>query len=106
MPKKVDGVKNIVKIECGIDFTICLDKDGNLYSWGSNRYGQLGITGTNTYKQNKPVQMHFPQGVKSKVVDIACGEEHSALLTADGNVFTWGYGNDGQLGNKDRTNLN
>ena len=84
-----------MKIDCGLDYTLCMDKNGNIYSWGSNRYGQLGITGTNTYKQNLPVQMHFPHGIKSKIIDFSCGEEHSALLTTDGEVFTWGYGNDG-----------
>jgi alpha-tubulin suppressor-like RCC1 family protein len=38
-PKKVEGLKDIVKIDCGIDYTIALDKNGKLYSWGSNRYG-------------------------------------------------------------------
>lgn len=63
VPTKVGGVlegKKIVKIECGIDYTMCMDDQGHLYSWGSNRYGQLGITGTNTYKQNKPIQVHLP----------------------------------------------
>jgi len=44
-----------VKISCGWDYTIVMDKEGRLYSWGSNRYGQLGLTGTNTYKVNKAV---------------------------------------------------
>lgn len=79
-PKKVEGLKDIVKIECGGDFNICLDKDGNLYSWGSNRYGQLGITGTNTYKINQPHKLHLPHGI-TKVVDVSCGEEHAAILT-------------------------
>ena len=35
-----------------------------------------------------------PHGV-SKVVDFSCGEDHSAFLTEEGKVFTWGYGNDG-----------
>jgi alpha-tubulin suppressor-like RCC1 family protein len=83
-----------VKIDCGIDYTICMDRNGKLYSWGSNRYGQLGMTGTNTYKVNKPVKIHLPHGVSS-VVDFSCGEEHSALLTVSGDVYTWGYGNDG-----------
>jgi alpha-tubulin suppressor-like RCC1 family protein len=43
MPKKVANLSNIVKVECGIDYTMCIDKDGKLYSWGSNRYGQLGV---------------------------------------------------------------
>ena len=84
---------------------MCLDKNGKLYSWGSNRYGQLGIAGTNTYKINMPTLMNLPHGV-GKVVDFSCGEEHCALLNQDGEVFTWGYGNDGQLGHSAKTNLN
>jgi alpha-tubulin suppressor-like RCC1 family protein len=87
-------LKGIIKIESGGDFNICLDNEGNLYSWGSNRYGQLGITGTNTYKINKPMKINLPHGV-SKVIDFSCGEEHAAILTEEGKVFTWGYGNDG-----------
>jgi len=48
LPKKVEHLANIVKIKCGIDYTIAMDKDGKLYSWGSNRYGQLGVQGTNS----------------------------------------------------------
>ena len=83
-----------MKVDCGLDYTICLDSDGKLYSWGSNRYGQLGITGTNTYKQNSPCEMTLPRNF-GKVTDFSCGEEHSALLTDNGHVYTWGYGNDG-----------
>ena len=94
LPKKVEGLKDIVKVDCGIDFTIAMDKNGKLYCWGSNRYGQLGIQGTNTYKQNKPVSMVLPHGVSS-VQDFSAGEEHSAFLCDKGEVYTWGYGNDG-----------
>ena len=94
MPKRVEGLVNITKVQCGNDFTICMDRDGSLYSWGSNRYGQLGITGMNTYKQNRPVKMQLPHGT-SRVIDFSCGEEHCAFLTEDGKVYTWGYGNDG-----------
>ena len=104
LPKKVEGLQDIVKVDCGIDYTMCMDKTGRLYSWGANRYGQLGVTGTNTYKQSSPVALHLPHGITS-VVDFSCGEEHSALLTDKGEVYTWGYGNDGQLGHKDKQNL-
>ncbi len=103
-PKKVEGISNVKKIDCGGDFIVILDKDGKLFSWGQNRYGQLGIIGTNTFKQNKPAKINLPPSVK--VVDFSCGEDHSAILTETGEIFTWGYGNDGQLGHKDRTNLN
>jgi len=71
-----------------------MDKDGKIYSWGSNRYGQLGITGTNTYKVNIAVEIKLPHEV-SRVIDFSCGEEHCAFLSDKGEVFTWGYGNDG-----------
>jgi alpha-tubulin suppressor-like RCC1 family protein len=54
LPKKVEGLKDIVKIDSGIDYTIALDKNGHLYSWGSNRYGQLGTTLANINKHNTP----------------------------------------------------
>lgn len=105
MPKKVEGLANIKKVQCGNDFTIVEDKDNNLYAFGSNRYGQLGITGVSTYKQNRPIKMQLPHGI-SGIADFSCGEEHCAFLTKDGKVYIWGYGNDGQLGTKDRTNSN
>ena len=36
--------------------------------------------------------------MNKKVKDISAGEEHAALITEDKEVYTWGYGNDGQLG--------
>jgi alpha-tubulin suppressor-like RCC1 family protein len=43
---------------------------------------------------NTPNNVNLPHGI-SIVSDFSCGEEHSALLTDKGEVFTWGYGNDG-----------
>ena len=39
------------------------------------------------------------------VADVFCGEEHAALLTTEGHVYTWGYGHDGQLGHGAKTHL-
>jgi len=39
VPTKVEGLSGIVALDCGGDFTMCMDKEGNLYSWGQNRYG-------------------------------------------------------------------
>ena len=89
----MESLPPIVKIDSGADFTLCLDGEGRVFSFGKNSYGQLGLTGANTYKMNTPQQVQLPHG--TSVVDIACGEEHAALLTAQGQVFTWGFGNDG-----------
>lgn len=37
------GLSNIVAISGGISHFLALGKDGNVWSWGSNQYGQLGI---------------------------------------------------------------
>ena len=76
---KVESLKGITQIDCGMDFTITLDKNGKLYSWGSNRYGQLGMTQSNIMKHNLPAQMTLPHGA-GRVVDFSCGEDHSAFL--------------------------
>ena len=49
-PKKIETLSNIVKIDAGGDFTIVQDKDGHLYSFGRNQYGQLGQMGDNLHK--------------------------------------------------------
>lgn len=35
------------------------------------------------------------------MIQVACGWQHTAALTQDGKMFTWGYGEDGQLGHGD-----
>lgn len=38
---KYDG-PNIIKIDCGADFSVILDVNGNIYAFGLPEYGQLG----------------------------------------------------------------
>ena len=53
----------------------------------------------------QPTQLFIPAS-QGRIVEIACGEEHSAYLDERGNVHTWGYGIDGQLGHNNKTSLN
>jgi len=50
---------------------------GELFSWGYNQNGQLGIGVGQAYKCWEPVKVgEFPEWVK-----ISCSESHSAILT-------------------------
>ena len=42
-PKRIDGLSGIVDVKCGNDYTFVKDKNGKLYAFGDNSYGQLGI---------------------------------------------------------------
>jgi len=88
----VDVTKTIAV--AGGDFhTIELKSDGTVWSWGSNKYGQLG-DGT-MIDSPAPIQVSS----LTNVTDIAAGGEHSISLKNDGTVWTWGYNRYGQLGN-------
>jgi alpha-tubulin suppressor-like RCC1 family protein len=50
-----------------------------------------------------PTPINLPSFVK--VTDISAGEEHCSLISNKGDVYTWGYGIDGQLGHGNKVNL-
>lgn len=70
-----------------------------VYAWGSDRYGQLGIDGKQGARN-----YCIPKLCTFNVVirKVACGEEHSAFITSNGNIFTMGSNADGRLGIGDR----
>lgn len=103
-PQKLNDLSNIVQISAGSDYTMCLDANGKVYAWGNNGYGQLGISGSAT-KVLSPEKLLISASL-GKVVQISCGEEHSAFLDERGSAHTWGYGQDGQLGHGSKTSLN
>ncbi|ETV68259.1 hypothetical protein, variant 1 [Aphanomyces astaci] len=96
-PKLVAALakESIVQAACGREYTLALTKEGVVYAWGANDYGQLGVAGSMRY-QRTPLPVTSLDGLD--VVQVAAGEYHSAALTASGQVYTWGLGKDGQLG--------
>ena len=86
-------------VECGANCTIIMSESGKLYSFGDNRYGQLGIPACNEPILGTPTQASTSL---KKVKAFSYSEEHAAYLDVSGNVYTWGFGGDGQLGLGDR----
>ena len=41
--RKIYTLSNIVQVTAGAKHALALDNTGNLYAWGDNSYGQLGI---------------------------------------------------------------
>ena len=89
----VAGGNNWFQVACGYSYTAALKTDGTLYLWGSNYDGQLGTN--NTTAVSSPVQT-VAGGNNWKAAD--CGSSHTIALDCDGNIWSWGNNNNGQLG--------
>ena len=92
--KQVPNLTDVIQISAGSETMHALKKDGTVWSWGRNNYGQYG-DGTAVSKEDlTPSQM-----VKvSNVMQIASGNRHTAVLTAEGKVWAVGSNTSSQLG--------
>ena len=99
-PTKVPGLSNVVSVSIGHSFCAALTASGDIYTWGSNRYGQIG-----SGKSGQGVYVTSPTKVPgiSNVVAINMGCYHSSAVTANGDLYVWGYNDFGQLGLGDET---
>ncbi|RHZ85592.1 hypothetical protein Glove_63g70 [Diversispora epigaea] len=97
--KEEGGVieKFFINVACGENHCLALTRDGEVFSWGSGRYGQLGHGNLISLdKSDKPKVIEFLQGLK--ITSIACGAWHSAVISDSGDLYTFGWNNLGRLG--------
>ena len=91
------GAKNAVDIFCGNHHSFYINKQKQVFSWGLNQYGQLGIgTLLETATPSRIDSLDPYEG--DYVVEIAGGEHHSMARTRDGLVYCWGRNDEGQCG--------
>lgn len=86
LPSKIPTLKNVEYIQCGRNHTFCKIQDGEIYSWGDNEYGQLGIG--NSINQLTPVRNSLS---REDTIDIKCGSKHTLILTSNGEVHSCGF---------------
>ena len=89
----------ITQIAAGDSHSAAVTKDGDLYMWGTNGSGQLGIQ--SNVASNIPVKVNNSSSTlpEKSVKYVALGTYHSAAITKYGSLYMWGYNNYGQLGN-------
>lgn len=90
----------IRQIAAGGYHSAILSSTGAIYLWGKNEFGQLGLSD----EVNRTVPCLQKSLRNQKIVHINLGEEHSAALTQEGGLFTWGAGMYGQLGHGKNSN--
>ncbi|MGH3944688.1 MAG: VWA domain-containing protein, partial [Pseudonocardiaceae bacterium] len=100
-PPDVDGVRGLRGRSLAVSWYMLAIRDGAVWSWGANDYGQLGDGTTHgavptTRRKTLATDMTTP------ITEVANGEHHSLALDADGRVWAWGKNSEGQLGTGDK----
>jgi Regulator of chromosome condensation (RCC1) repeat/Ankyrin repeats (3 copies) len=89
----------VCMIAAGENHSMVITSDGGVYSWGSDRFGQLGHGNQNP---DSGKFLLYPKRIdffkKSTVVAIAAGDTHSVCFTDYGELYSWGSNKEGQLG--------
>ena len=98
-PQNISAIHGNIKgisAACGNEHTLILDENNNVYSFGNNEDGVLGVENNNLKSYNF-IKVDFGQ-YNGKIKDIAAGTVHNIALTDDGKIFSWGSAQGGQLG--------
>eukprot|EP01038_Epipyxis_sp_PR26KG_P012214 gene12214-16363_t len=98
-PKLISSLSKLIisKICVAENHSLALSKAGEVFSWGSDRYGQLGHGGSDGGKiVLVPTKIEFFNRVTVK--GIASGESHSLCFTSSNELYSWGSNKSGQLG--------
>lgn len=96
-PTLIGGEEVVSAMSVGHSHSMLLTEDQEVFSFGLSGDGQLGYDVT--YSQNEPRKIDDLDGMA--VTDIAAGYYHSLVLTGDGDVYSFGKGDAGQLGHGD-----
>jgi len=75
-----------------------LSKSGDLFSIGSNKYGQLGLNDVNLEFSTAPLLIQEIQCNAQSIKSICAGGYHNMLLTSNGQILSWGSNAYGQCG--------
>ncbi|XP_051009127.1 probable E3 ubiquitin-protein ligase HERC4 isoform X9 [Acomys russatus] len=100
VPRNIKSLSDIqiVQVACGYYHSLALSKASEVFCWGQNKYGQLGL-GVDCKKQTSPQLIKSLLGIP--FMQVAAGGAHSFVLTLSGAIFGWGRNKFGQLGLND-----
>ena len=137
IPRSTFGNRSIVKIASasnygtndGYQWSMALDEYGELWVWGNNGVGQLGLANeiinpketnegvstlgigheyaSNDAKHYSPYKLPSTTAFGgARIVDMCCGLYSTYALDENGYLWSWGYNNYGQLGYSTNTGFN
>ena len=96
--RSLPGGVSIKSVAVGVVHTCIISTDGQIFCWGYNNHGQLGLTGDYLDKHvaSAVPPVSLGAGVIANAVD--AGAFHTCALLASGDVQCWGRNDNGELG--------
>ncbi|MCK1999820.1 hypothetical protein MZM54_00300 [[Brevibacterium] frigoritolerans] len=80
-----------VQLNGGIGYSIILEDDGSVWSFGRNDLGQLGLG--DVIDRSQPTRIDPSKFNNEKVIRVETGPTKTVALTENNKVYTWGEGN-------------
>lgn len=97
-------LSGIQAIAAGNGYSLALGRDGVVWAWGYNEFGQLCNGESGFDLDGKPKISNIPVKVDdfgdptAKIITIAAGFRHTLLMKSDGTIWACGENATGQLG--------
>ena len=113
------GLENVADVAAGYIHSMALTEDGQVWAWGSNIEGQIGVgkQGRGTPDIPLPVRVFGPYETDADddgkpdggtyltdIVAIATSDCHNLALSSSGKVYAWGENHKGQCGCDEKWN--
>lgn len=92
-PVQVGALTNWSKVFSGRYSSYSIKTDGTLWSWGYNAWGELGLNNSGS-NRSSPVQV----GALTDWLRVSGGQSFALALKTNNTLWSWGFNNDGALG--------
>ncbi|MCL9809912.1 T9SS type A sorting domain-containing protein [Flavobacterium luminosum] len=91
-PQQIGSDTDWEFISAGDEFSLAIKKNGTLWAWGDNAFGQLGDNSTSD--KNTPIQI----GIATDWSFVSAGTEHSLGINKNGELWAWGKNSSARFG--------
>jgi alpha-tubulin suppressor-like RCC1 family protein len=102
-PETIEKVGYVTKIAAGAYHSLILNASGDIFGFGHNNFGQLGLGDNVNRPLPVPIIVDGDLELLGSITILAAGGYHSLIGNSDGQVFSFGANDSGQLGLGNRT---